>query len=119
LPPRRSWAQRGGPWVGQRYKFLNFAKRSLLAGDRVIQAILQPEIRTRVMTLLGKTLYGLVSPTHKCILTNRELITVREEDRRTADDRCGGIWDYIPNELLDRFRELASSDFLTPAPEIR
>jgi hypothetical protein len=145
-------------WVGQSYKFTNFAKRSLLAGDRVIQAILQPEIRTRALTLLGKTLYGLVSPTHICVLTDRELITVREE-RRSANDKYGGIWDYIPlgkivelflsqrdghfvelsiqlpdvvplkslyrasaerelNELLDRYRELASSDLLTPTPEI-
>ena len=83
-------------WVSLNYKFMNFAKRSLLAGDRVIQAILQPEIRTRALTLLGKTLYRLVSPTHMCILTDRELITVREEDRRSADDKYGGIWNYIP-----------------------
>ena len=147
-------------WVGLNYKFMNFAKRSLLAGDRVSQAILQPEIRTRVLTLLGKTLYGLVSPTHTCILTDRELITVREEERRSANDKYGGIWDYIPlgkiveltlsqrdgrlfelsiqlpdgapleylyqasaerelNQLLDRFRELTSSNRLMTTPEIR
>ena len=147
-------------WVSLNYKFMNFAKRSLLAGDRVIHTILQPEIRTRALTLLGKTLYGLVSPTHMCILTDRELITVREEDRRSADDKYGGIWDYIPldkivdlslsqrdghlfelsiqlpdgapleylyqasaerelNELLDRFRELASKDMLISTPEQR
>ena len=83
-------------WVVLNYKFMNFAKRSLLVGDRVIQAILQPEIRTRALTLLGKTLYGLVSPTHMCILTDRELITVREEERRSSNDKYGGIWDYIP-----------------------
>jgi len=145
-------------WAGLSYKFMNFAKRSLLAGDRIIQAILQPEIRTRALTLLGRSLYRLVSPTHMCILTDRELITVREEDRRSADDKYGGIWDYIPlgkivelslsqkdghlleltiqlpdgalpkylypasaerelNELLDRFRELTSSDMLMPTPE--
>src|SRR4030042_4009577 len=75
---------------------MNFAKRSLLVGDRVVLAILQPEIRTRALTLLGRTLSRLVSPTHICILTDRELITVREENRRSADDKYGGIWDYIP-----------------------
>jgi len=89
-------SQKFDDWVSLNYKFMNFAKRSLLAGDRVIHAILQPEIRTRALTLLGRTLYGLISPTHMCILTDRELITVREENRRSADDKYGGIWDYIP-----------------------
>jgi len=83
-------------WAGRNYKFMNFAKRSLLAGERVVHAILQPEIRTRALTLLGKTLSRVVSPTHMCILTDRELITVREEDRRGANDKYGGIWDYVP-----------------------
>ena len=64
--------------------------------DYLFTPILQPEIRTRALTLLGKTLYGLVSPTHMCLLTDRELITVREEERRSANDKYGGIWDYIP-----------------------
>ena len=128
--------------------------------DYLFTPILQPEICTRALTLLGKTLYGLVSPTHMCILTDRELITVREEERRSSNEKYGGIWDYIPlakiveltlshrdgdlfelsirlpdvvplnslyrasaerelNELLDRFRELTSSDRLIPAPASR
>jgi hypothetical protein len=81
-------------WAGLNFKFMNFAKRSLLAGDRVVQAILQPEIRTRALTLLGKTLSRLVSPTHICVLTDRELITVRRR-QASANDKYGGIWDYV------------------------
>jgi hypothetical protein len=77
-----------------------------LAGDRVVHAILQPEIRTRALTLLGKSLSRLVSPTQMCILTDRELITVREDDRRSATDKYGGIWDYVP---LGRIVELSLS----------
>lgn len=30
------------------------------------------------------------------ILTERELILIREESARRKEDRYGGIWDYIP-----------------------
>jgi hypothetical protein len=30
------------------------------------------------------------------ILTDRELIMIGEEYRRSGEDRYGGIWDYIP-----------------------
>ena len=30
------------------------------------------------------------------ILTDRELIVIREDITRRKDDRYGGIWDYIP-----------------------
>jgi hypothetical protein len=75
---------------------MNYAKRSLLKGGKVIHAILQPEIRTGSWTILGKTYYRTLSPTHVVILTDRELIIVREDERRSGDDKYGGIWDYIP-----------------------
>jgi hypothetical protein len=30
------------------------------------------------------------------ILTDRELIIIREEERQGGKDKYGGIWDYIP-----------------------
>ncbi len=84
------------PWVRLNYKFMNYAKRSLLGGEKVIHTVLQPEIRARLLTALGKTFYRTISPTHVSILTDRELIIIREEERRSGDDQYGGIWDYIP-----------------------
>jgi hypothetical protein len=78
------------------YKFMSYARHSLLAGEKVIHTILQPEIRERVLTVLGKTYYRTVFPTHMSILTDRELIMIGEEHRRGGEDRYGGIWDYIP-----------------------
>jgi hypothetical protein len=75
---------------------MNFAKHSLLAGERVIYSILQPEIRKTMLTVPGRTLYKTVSPTHMSILTDRELILIREDAVRRKEDRYGGIWDYIP-----------------------
>lgn len=83
-------------WVRSNYKFMNYAKHSILGGERVIHAILQPEIRESVLRVLGRIYQRRLSPTHVSILTDRELILIREELRQRGEDRYGGIWDYIP-----------------------
>jgi hypothetical protein len=75
---------------------MNYAKRSLLGGEKVIQTIMQPEIRAKVLKVLGKTYYRMLSPTHVSILTDRELIMIREEQGWSRKDKYGGTWDYIP-----------------------
>ena len=82
--------------INVNYKFMNFAKHSLLAGERVIYSILQPEICVSKLTFLGKKYYKTISPTHMCILTDRELILIREDAVRRKEDKYGGIWDYVP-----------------------
>lgn len=78
------------------YKFMNYARRSLLAGEKVIHFILQPEIRVPVVRIFDKTFYRVISPTHISILTDRELIMIREEEPKSrVIVRYGGIWDYI------------------------
>jgi hypothetical protein len=87
--------------INVNYKFMNFAKHSLLAGERVIYSILQPEICVSKLTFLGKKYYKTISPTHMCILTDRELILIREDAVRRKEDKYGGIWDYIPlNKII-------------------
>lgn len=78
------------------FKFMNYAKRSLLGGEKVVQTILQPEIRLPVLTFLGLTWYRIRSPTHMSVLTDRELIVIREEAHKSGRDRYGGTWQYIP-----------------------
>jgi hypothetical protein len=88
-------------WGPERLKFINFARHSLLPDEDAVQAILQPEIRHRMFTLLWKTWYRTLSPAHMCILTDRELILFREKVWPGTQDRYGGIWDYIPlNKIL-------------------
>lgn len=82
------------------FKFMNFAKRSLLEGEKVIQFILQPEIQEELLTILKKTFYRTISATHMCILTKRELILIREDATQRKDDRYGGFWNYIPLEKI-------------------
>jgi hypothetical protein len=83
-------------WVKLNYKFMNFARRSLLGGEEVIHSILQPELKTPRFKILGKTYHRTIAPTHACILTNRELIMIREQLLQNRKDNYGGIWDYIP-----------------------
>jgi hypothetical protein len=79
------------------FKFMNYSRRSLLAGEKVIQFVLQPEIRVPIIKLLGRTYHRIIFPTHMSILTDRELIMIREDDPKSrAVGKYGGIWDYIP-----------------------
>ena len=77
-------------WSQLNYKFMMLARHSLLGGEKVLQAFLQPEIRLPLFTLLGRTFYRTASLTHACILTDREIIMIRE------DYWYGGIREYIP-----------------------
>jgi hypothetical protein len=92
---QKSELEKFDPWLEQSYKFMNYARLSLLGGEKVIHAMLQPEIRKRLFTILGKTYYRTIAPTHACILTDRELIMIREEVLQGRKDNYGGIWDYI------------------------
>lgn len=104
---RSSTSEQFDNLVKVNYKFMNYAKHSLLEGEKAIHSILQPEIRESMMTVLGKTYYRTVSPTHMSILTDRELILIREETVRRKEDKYGGIWDYIP---LSKIISLSSSE---------
>ena len=95
------------------YKFMNYAKHSLLGGEKVIHSILQPEIRESMLTFLGKTYYRTIATTHMIILTDRELIVIQEETTRRKEDRYGGIWDYIPlNKIVSLSLSEKAGDLL-------
>jgi len=89
------------------FKFMNFAKHSLVDDEKVIDFILQPEIQEILLTFLGKTYFRTVSPTHMSILTDRELIVIQEDATRRKEDRYGAIWNYIP---LKRILSLSVSE---------
>jgi hypothetical protein len=103
-------AQEGAPKPGPglfdhlikiNYKFMNYGRRSMLGGEKFIQFILQPEIRTPIIKLFGRTYDRSIFPTHMSILTDKELIMIREEARQTSDDRYGGIWDFFPLKKIE------------------
>ncbi len=83
-------------WMDTNYKFMNYAKRSLLEGETVVCAILHPEIREKVMTIFGKSFYRTIAPTQAAIRTNRELIIIREGRKPEENIKYGGTWDFVP-----------------------
>ena len=80
------------------FKFMNYARRSIVPGEKVLYTILQPEIRARIVRLFGMSLFRTISTSHLVILTDRQLIIIKDENpgRWGDDSRYGGIWNYIP-----------------------
>ena len=97
------------------YKFMNYARRSLVPGEHVIQPLLQPEIRAKLITLFGRSWYRTVSTSHIHILTDTEWIIIRDDEHSPIGSgrvRHGGVWNYVP---LDRISAVA----LNPRPDGR
>jgi hypothetical protein len=80
------------------FKFMNYGRSSLVPGEKVVQLIYQPEIREPARELAGWTVYKSISMPHLTILTDKELILIRDDDRvkEVKGVRYGGVWQYIP-----------------------
>ncbi|MBK9926278.1 MAG: hypothetical protein IPP66_13430 [Anaerolineales bacterium] len=88
------------------FKFMNYARRSILAGEKVIHFIFQPEITEKIFTFLGNTYYKTIHPTHMVTLTDHEFIMIHEEKERMGKGNYGGTWTYIQ---LNRIKKLSIS----------
>ncbi|HLE14063.1 MAG TPA: hypothetical protein VI776_04885 [Anaerolineales bacterium] len=88
--------------IDRNYKLMNYARASLLPEDCVMYSVLQPDIRRRMLSLFGKSYYQTLAHAHLFILTDRELILIRDENlvKWRADLRYGGIWSYFPREKV-------------------
>ena len=84
------------PWMEVNYKFMSYARRCLLPGEEVTHLFLQPEIRKTIFKFLGKVYDRVIFPPLASILTDRELIMIREEKLRNRGFKYGGVWDFIP-----------------------
>lgn len=84
--------------VRSNFKFMNYARRSIRPGEKVIQTLLQPEIRFEVLKLFSVPLSRLISTAHLTILTDSELIIIKDDEKQgwLKRARYGGIWRYIP-----------------------
>jgi hypothetical protein len=80
------------------FKFMNFARSSLTGGEKVIDSVWQPEIRERGLPLHGWPFYRTISTAHLMILTDKEVILLREDGRSRPNKgvRYGGARRYIP-----------------------
>ena len=104
------------------FKFRNYARRSILPGDRVIAVLAQPEMRRPVIRLGHWTYQRTIVMAHVLILTDRELIIIRDdpESLQSFDKtRYGSVRDYIPLNKIERIacRE-RDADVLSMALEL-
>ncbi len=101
---------------GANFKFMNYARSSLLAGETVLQSVLQPEIRIPAWKIFGWTFHRTVSLAQLTILTDRELILIRDDERskEIKGIRYGGVWQYIRLESIRSVSlENAENDLLS------
>lgn len=85
--------------TNENFKYMNFGKQSLLPGTEVVQILLQPDIRVKYW----KFLYRMISFTQLTILTDQEMIIIKDDDslKKVQQVRYGGIWCYIPlNKII-------------------
>jgi len=99
-------------WPGERdkfnylesisYKFMSFARASLLPGGVVIDHLWQPGIQQHVLTVLGHSFSRPVSEAHITILTDKEVILIGEDERtaRLSGGRYGSVRCYVPLEHI-------------------
>ena len=80
------------------FKFMSYGRHSILPGEKVIHTFLQPEIQEKILTVFGRPFFRTVATAHISILTDRELIFIREEEqsRWSLNARYGGTRSYIP-----------------------
>lgn len=93
--------------IKMNFKYMNFGKRSLLPGEQIQQFILQPDIRVKFLKYFQRTL----SFTHLTILTDHELIFIKDDDsfKMAQHVRYGGVWRYIS---LQKIMKIAVDNIL-------
>ena len=84
------------------FKFMSYGQGSIRPGACVRRILLQPEVRREYLGLLGFSISRLVWPAHLTILTDSELILIRDDDsqRWTRGSPHGAIWTYIPRRKI-------------------
>ena len=84
------------------YKFYSHGRSCIRPGDHIQLALLQPELRSRALRIFGYSISRRLSPTHLTILTETELVCIRDDEKSNLDrgPAPGAIWSYIPRGLI-------------------
>jgi len=79
------------------FKFMNFARESLVRGEKVIDMLWQAPIGRPIFTIFGGPSYRTDVLAHLLILTDKEIILIHDDERSTEKKgvRYGGVWQYI------------------------
>lgn len=92
----------------ENFKFMNFARESLLPGEKIIQTLYQPKLRKAFLEGFGIDLFADIPLAHLVILTDHALILI-QDDERSRDHkgtRYGGKRLFVP---LNHIQTIATS----------
>ena len=80
------------------FKFMNFARSSLVRGEKVIHFVWQPQIRRPMFTQFGRSFHRTKALAHLAILTDKEVILIEDVESKAENRgvRYGGIFQYFP-----------------------
>jgi hypothetical protein len=95
------------------FKFMSYGQGSLQTGARVFRILFQPRIRSEILKFAGFSLTRRIQPAHLIILTDSELVIIRDDDSQpwSKKDPYGAIWSYIPREhILDSYLTTVGDD---------
>jgi hypothetical protein len=96
----------------EHFKFFNYGRGSIRPGARVIQCAFQPERRSELVRLFDFSVSRLDWPAQLCILTDTELILLRDDDtqRWSIGPPHGAIWIYVPRRQILQVSMASGSD---------
>jgi hypothetical protein len=84
--------------MGPSFKLMNFGRRCLRPGDRIVGTYFQPEIREPVFQALARSPTRRVTAAYLLLVTADEVILIRDlgEPERMHRIGYGGSWTYVP-----------------------
>lgn len=90
-------------WQMKNTQVIDMARHCLMPGETLIEAILQPEIQPNIFST-DRAFRGPNCATHICILTDKELVMIREDLSLGKKDPGSTICNFVP---LNKISSLA------------
>lgn len=84
------------------FKYMNYGRKSVRSNDFVIGVVYQPERCIQEFKLFGRTFFRRQTTDHLSILTEEELILIKEDKRVRINKESlyGGVFTYIPRRQI-------------------
>ncbi|MFC1975272.1 TetR/AcrR family transcriptional regulator [Chloroflexota bacterium] len=102
------------------YKFMNYGRKSIRPGDTVVGMAYQPECCIQEYALFNKTLFRRHTTSHLTLLTEKELILIKEKKRIKTDKEkvYGGVFTHIPRHRIQNISFIANPENTQSTMEI-
>jgi len=102
------------------YKYMNYGRKSIRPGDTIVAMIHEPERCIQEYTLFNKTLFRRYTTSHLSILTEKELILIKQNKQIKTDkeDLHGGVFTYIPRHRIQNISFSPKSENTQTAMQI-